>query len=206
MIENIEHFHTELDVEVLRNSADMGVLKDGEVQAGHTRADQNIAAGIAAQVESLQRGGIDRAADARRRGVAVGIPKRRVGSGWYGEALRLDVGGGVAGIGKRCATGSPEAIRVGKIVAAQRVGGITAGSPSRREGNAVTNGEDGAKLPTIGNPAGRAGEGLGSGDVPSAVDDQRAADVEVGGPTGQSHIEPFQAGDRITEGVASEGR
>lgn len=206
MIENIEHFQAELDVEVLRNSADMGVLKDGEVQAGHTRADQNIAAGIAAQVEALQRGGIDRAAEARRRGVAIRTPKRRVGGGWYGEALRLDVVGRVAGIGKRCATWAPEAIRVGKIVAAQRVGGIAAGSPSRREGNAVANGEDGAKLPTVGNPARGAGQGLGRGDVPSAVDDQRAPDVEVGGPTGQSHIEPVQAGDRITEGVASEGR
>jgi len=206
MIENVEHFHTELDVEVLRNSADMAVLKDGEVQAGHTWADQTIAAGIAAQIEALERGGIDWAAEARRRGVAIRIPKRRVGSRGYGEALRLDVVGGVAGIGSRCATGSAEAIRVGEIVAAQRVGGITAGSPRRREGNAVANGEDGAKLPTLGNPTDRAGEGFGRGDVPSPVDDQRAVDVEVGGPTRQSHVEPVQTGYRIAEGVACDGR
>src|ERR1700730_4222865 len=184
----------------------MGVLKEGEVQAGHPRADQTIAADVAAQIEALQRGGINRSSEARRRRVAIRVPKRRVGSGWYRKALRLYVVGGVTGIGERCATGSPDAIREGKIVAAQRVRGITARSPSRREGNPVATGEDGAKLPTVGNPASRPGERLGSGDVPSAVDDQRAIDVEVGGTTRQSHVEPVQAGDRIAEGVACDGR
>ena len=56
MIENIEHLQAELDVEVLRDSADVIIFKDGEVQAGHSGADQDIAAGIAAEIEAREWG------------------------------------------------------------------------------------------------------------------------------------------------------
>ncbi len=39
MIENIKHFHAELDVEVLRNFPDMIIFKDGEVETGYTGAN-----------------------------------------------------------------------------------------------------------------------------------------------------------------------
>src|SRR5579859_1336640 len=145
MIENIKHFHSELDVEVLRDSTNAIIFKDGEIQAGRTRAGQDIASGVAAQIVALQRGGIDSAAEARRSGAAIGIPKGSVGCGGHGEALRLDVVAGIAGIGELRAARTAETVRVGKIVAAERVGRIAAGSPGRRERNAVANGEDSAE-------------------------------------------------------------
>src|ERR1700730_14135020 len=119
MVKNIEHFHAELNVEVLRDFTDVVIFENGEVQAGDSGTDQNIAAGITAQGVALQRGGIDCAAETGRRGAAIGIPKRSDGSGWYAKALRLDVIAGVAGIGGGCASGSAQAVGVGKIVAAQ---------------------------------------------------------------------------------------
>src|SRR5258708_829993 len=142
MIENIKHFHAELDVEVLGDSANVIIFKDGEIQAGHTRANQSIAAGVAAQIVALQGRRIDRTAEARRSGAAVGIPKRSVRSCGDGEALRLDIIARITGIGKRSATRSAEAVRVSEIVAAQGVCRISARSPRGREGNAVAGGED----------------------------------------------------------------
>src|SRR6266851_9406223 len=204
MIENIEHLDAELDVEVLGDSLDVVVLENREVQTRNTRADQDIAAGISAQVETLQRSGVYGTSDARWLGITIRIPKRGVGSGRDAEALSLDVVARIAGICKHAASRSPQAVRVSKIVAAQRIGRITAGAPGGCEGHSVADGEDSSKLPTIGNPAGWAGEGFGSWNIPSAIDDQRAPDVEVGGPAGQFHVEPVEAGNRIVEGVAGE--
>ena len=53
MIENIKHFRAELHVEVLRDSPDLVVLEHGEVQIGDPRTNQDIAARIAAKVETL---------------------------------------------------------------------------------------------------------------------------------------------------------
>jgi len=54
VVENIKDLHAELDVEILRDSADVIILEDGEVQTGHTGADQDVSSGIAAQIETLR--------------------------------------------------------------------------------------------------------------------------------------------------------
>jgi len=213
MIENIKHFEAELDVEVLRDSTDVIILEDGEIQGRDAGAGQNVAAGIAAKIEALWKRSIERwrlrlSCRSRRRlrigwlEIAVLVPEVHVWGGGNDKAVSLDVVAGVTGIGERRASGTAEAVGEGEVVAAQRVGRVATGTPRRREGHAVTDGEDGAELPTIGEPAGGAGEGFGGGNVPGAVDDQRAVDVEIGGPASQSHVEPVETGDGIAESVA----
>src|SRR6266436_4252567 len=43
---------------------------------------------------------------------------------------------------------------------------------------------------------------MGSGNVPVTVHNESAPNVEIREATGQSHVEPVQAGNRIAEGVA----
>src|ERR1700730_7568044 len=72
VVENIKHFHAELYVEVFRDSLDLIVLEYREVQVSRARADHDIAAGISAKIETLERTWVYRASQARRRRVAVG--------------------------------------------------------------------------------------------------------------------------------------
>ena len=52
MVENVEYFRPKLDVEVLGDAPDVIVLEDRKVQFGQARADQDVTAGIAAQVKA----------------------------------------------------------------------------------------------------------------------------------------------------------
>ncbi len=99
MIKNVENLHAELNVEILGDSADVIVFEDREIETGHTGAGQNIASGIAAEIVALKGGRIDRAAEARWSGTAVGIPKGSVRSCRDGEALCFNVIARVSGIG-----------------------------------------------------------------------------------------------------------
>ena len=61
-LKNVEDFRPELNLESFGNALDVIVLEQEEVQRSDAGTDQNVSAGIAAQVET-QRGG-DRRADA----------------------------------------------------------------------------------------------------------------------------------------------
>ena len=52
VVQNVKHFCAELDVEIFRDSSDVVVLKNGEVQIRNAWADKNVAAGIAAEIEA----------------------------------------------------------------------------------------------------------------------------------------------------------
>src|SRR5258708_38873867 len=52
MIENVEYLRTELNVESLRDTLDVIVLKQREVQRGDAWANQDVAPCIAAKVEA----------------------------------------------------------------------------------------------------------------------------------------------------------
>ena len=108
MIQNIEELRPELYIEVLRNPFDVIVLKQREIQVRGPRPDQNIAAGIAPQIQALAERRIAnsagaecrvRAAQRRRsdRGEERGRRRRNR------EALGLDVVVGISGIDKRIA-------------------------------------------------------------------------------------------------------
>src|ERR1700674_348664 len=129
VIENIKHLHAQLYVEILRDPLDVVVLEHGEIQVGYPGADQDIATGIAPEVETLQGSGINGSADAHWRGVTVCVPKRSIGCGRNGEALSLDVIGGIAGVCKRTAARSAKPVRVRKIVAAQRIRWVSSDTP-----------------------------------------------------------------------------
>ena len=106
MIKNIEHFHAELYVEILRDFPDLIILEHGKVQVCGSRPNQNIAAGISAEIEALQRTGRQRTSKCGRGRIAVGRPKIGVGRGGYREALCLNVVLWVAGICQSTASGS----------------------------------------------------------------------------------------------------
>ena len=52
MVHDIEHLQAKLDVEVFGDLGDAIVLEHGKIQAGDAGANQNVAAGIAAEIEA----------------------------------------------------------------------------------------------------------------------------------------------------------
>ena len=95
MVENIEHFYAELDIEVLGDFSNAIVFENGEIQAGDSGADQDVAPRVAAKIEALQGNGIT--------AQTVGIPESYVGRGGNRETLGLDVVLRMAGIRKSAA-------------------------------------------------------------------------------------------------------
>ncbi len=135
VIDDVKHLRAELHVEGLRDAPDVVVLEHREVQAGDAGANQNIAPGIASEVETLREHGGDRRRvwvrrsggrlSARGKCVAVIVPKSRVRRAGDGEALRrFDVVGRIARIRQSVAAGSAKPVREGKIVAAERASRI----------------------------------------------------------------------------------
>src|SRR5882762_747529 len=97
MVEDVEHFSPELDIEIFRDFPDVVVLENREVETHYARADQAVAAGIAPKVKALwksrENGRSGRIArlNGRWQWVAVCIPKRCIGRSRDSEALGLDV-------------------------------------------------------------------------------------------------------------------
>jgi len=58
MIQDVKNLGTELHVEILRDTLDAIVLEDGEVQIRDAWADQDVPAGVASKIETLQVGGV----------------------------------------------------------------------------------------------------------------------------------------------------
>ena len=56
VIENVEYFRPELNVESFRDSRNVIVLKEREVEIGEAWSDQDVTAGVAPEVEALQTG------------------------------------------------------------------------------------------------------------------------------------------------------
>src|SRR5260370_12606970 len=96
VIQNVEDFRSELNVESFGNALDVIVLEQGEVQRCYAGTDQYVASSVAAKVETQREG--NRPADARRCGIAILVPKCHVGCGGYSQAFRLDVAPSVAGL------------------------------------------------------------------------------------------------------------
>src|SRR5258707_2511384 len=158
VIENVEHFSAELHVEILRDFFDAVVLENREVQTGYARANQAIAAGIAAKVETLQGSGIDRPWGTRWSGIAIRAPKRRVRSGRNREALGLDVVGRIARIGERLAARPAKPVGICKIVTTVGVVAISARTPCGGKGHTIACGKYNSELPSICDPASRTRE------------------------------------------------
>src|SRR6202022_3952295 len=97
VVKDVENLRPELQIETLRNRSDVIILDHREIQVGESRADQNVASGVAPQIEALW---------GRRVKAAVeGIAKRVQGRAcsWDCKALGLYVVGGIAGIDHRLA-------------------------------------------------------------------------------------------------------
>src|SRR5712672_706861 len=148
MVQDVKDLGAELHVEVLRDAPNVVVLKDGKIQVGDAGANQDVSARIAAEVEALQIGEISALTIVRGKKGSI----RRSG---HGKALGLNVVIGIPGICKRLASGPAEPIRKSPIVVVLGKRGIIASAPRCRERHAVADGEDGAKLPSIGNPSRR---------------------------------------------------
>ena len=144
MIDDVEHFDPELDIEILRDSPDVIVLEHGEVETGNSGTVHDIAASIAAQVEALQ--GYRIATE------TIGLPKSQAWSGGNRKALGFNVIFGIARVRKATAPGATQAIRVSVIVTAQCVGRIVASAPVWGKGDAVAERQNRSELPALGNP------------------------------------------------------
>src|SRR5580765_3530199 len=84
VVQDVEDLGPELYVEILRDTPDVIVLKDGQVQTSDAWADQNIPTRIAAEIEALQVGQIPAL-------TIVGREKCGIRRRWNRKALRLDV-------------------------------------------------------------------------------------------------------------------
>src|SRR2546427_7125948 len=122
VIQNVEDLRTELHVESLRDPFDVIVFKQREVQRCDARADQNVAAGIAAQVVTQWEG--HGSPDAWWHRIAILVPKCHIGSGGYGEALSLNVVRRISGGRKRLAAGPTQPVRKYPIVTAVSIFGV----------------------------------------------------------------------------------
>lgn len=110
MIHEVKDLHTELHIEIFGNLLDVIVLEDGEIKVGDAGTDQNISTGITAKIEALWKCDLEGRwivrLGARGKLGAVRCPRRHVGYGRDGKALRLDVIVGVPGIGEGLAARS----------------------------------------------------------------------------------------------------
>ena len=147
MIDNVEHFDPELDIEILRDSPDVIVLEHGEVETGDSGTDHDIATGVAAEVEARQRREaaprivrIGDRPEIRRIWGAVRIPECQIRRGGNRKALGLDVIFRMAGICQAAAPGAAQAIWISEIVATIGVCGVSTGPVSGREGDTVAEG------------------------------------------------------------------
>ena len=152
MIDNVEHFDPELDIEILGDSPDVIVLEHGEVETGDSGTVHDIATGVAAKVEAHQgRYAASRPprivrirdrAETRRVWVAISVPERQIGSGRKLEALGSDIVGGIPGIDGASTSGTAEAIRISEIVTTIGVCWIVASAPRRGKGDAIAEGQN----------------------------------------------------------------
>src|SRR5258708_19552952 len=105
MIDYVEHFDPELDIEILRDFPDVIVLEHGEVETGDSGTVHDIATGVAAKVEAHQRREpaprivrIGDRPEIRRIWGAVLIPERQIRSGRNLEALISHLVSGIHGL------------------------------------------------------------------------------------------------------------
>ncbi len=118
------------------------------------------------------------------------------------KALGLDVVVGISGIDERLASRARQTIGKGPRIAAVQSLGIPVRAERSSKGHAVTRLVDGAQLPAIRDPCCGSRKRFGGGNLPSAIDHQGPADIEVGQASYRLQIVPGQARDRIREFVA----
>src|SRR6266404_3651029 len=176
MVHDVEHLDAKLHVEILRDSLNAIVLEDGEVQTGDARTDQDVAAGVASKIETLQVGGGGGQIPTL---TIICSKKRSVGCSWDGEALGLDILVPVSGICKGFAPGAAKPVRERPIVIVLSKSGVIAGAPRGGKRYAITNREDHTELPTASDPLCRSGERLGCGNIPRAIHNESAPNVEI---------------------------
>src|SRR5712691_2929972 len=142
VIQNVEDFRSELNVESFGNTLDVIVLKQREVQRGDAWTNQNIAPGISAKVEAWQSGKPTGSVQSRilgvvnrnlvtvrvdqtvRHRVAVRVPESKIWRRWNLETFRLDVPRRIPGLCEGVAAGSTQPVHECPIVAAVCIGGV----------------------------------------------------------------------------------
>src|SRR2546430_3182158 len=128
MIENVEDFGSKLNVEPLRDSLNVVILKQREVQRCDAWTDQDIASYVSPKVETWQSRKptcsvqsrilwvvdrdlvVIRVDQTGRRRVTVRIPESKVRRRWNLETFRLDIPRRVPGSGERLTAGSTQSV------------------------------------------------------------------------------------------------
>ena len=155
MIHNVKDLGAELHIEIFRDSLNAIVLEDGEVQIRDARADQDVPAGVASKIETLQVGGSGGQVATL---TIICSKKRSVRRSGDGEALGLDLVVRVPWICKRFAPRASKPVRERPIVIVLRKSRVIAGTPCGGKGHPITNREDQTEFPTISDPLCRSGE------------------------------------------------
>src|SRR6266481_160635 len=155
MIQDVEDLGTKLHVEILRDALDAIVLEDGEVQIRDAWADQDVPAGVASKIETLQVGGSGGQVATL---TIICNKKRSVRCRGDGEALGLDIVVRVPRICKSFASGTAKPVRKGPIVIVLRKSRVIASSPCRGERHPVIDRENQTEFPAISDPLRRSGE------------------------------------------------
>src|ERR1700686_2199249 len=91
VIEYVEYFGAELNIEPLGNTLDVVILEHGKIERGNARAGHHIAPGVAAQIEAFQASSRKRPAIARRRWVAVLVEESLIWRRRNSKAITLYV-------------------------------------------------------------------------------------------------------------------
>src|SRR5437868_12916689 len=106
MIENVENFRAKLNVESLGNLLDVVVLEHGEVQRSQAGTCDDIAAGIAAQIEASQISWRKGPPKTRWRWIAVRVKECLIWCHGNLETFGFNIVIDIAGTRKRLATGA----------------------------------------------------------------------------------------------------
>src|SRR6266850_3419466 len=194
MIQYIENLHAELRIESFRDPFERVVLKKRKVQVGEPWSLQDVAAGIASQIETL------------REGTPAGVAVRCVeGGGWrsrYGEAFGLDVVLGIAGINRGIAAWTSQPVRKVIRVTAVQPERVAIGAKCRGERGAIRDPKNTSELPAVCGPGDWPGGTLASRQLPRGIYYEGPADIVVGDSAVHFQIEPLKAGDGIRQCVA----
>ena len=119
MIQNIENFRPELNIEVFRNLLKTNVFENREIQLCCTRANQDVPARIATKIETPQisrRQGLSHSGRSR---VAIRIEESLAGCEGDRETFGFYVGIDIAWVDERRTSRAAEAAWKCEIVAAE---------------------------------------------------------------------------------------
>src|ERR1700730_5645329 len=154
MVQEVKNLRAELHVEILGDLADVIIFEHREVHFRSARAGQDVAAGVATQIEAAQITWKDRCPlwcricrCAWYKGIAVGIEKCLTGSNGAAKPLGFNVVLNVAGIDRRIASGPAQAIGKIPIIGTKRAKRITSGTKGGAKWHTAASRKDDPLLP-----------------------------------------------------------